>query len=77
MASVSLKEQIVRELDRLTQEQQERLLAVAKRLQKSVLPPGTPGEVLIDYMDQFEFAPGEVDVMMRVINENCEKPEVW
>ena len=71
MDSSPLREQIIRELDNLSEEQQEYLLDIARRLQKSTLPPGTPGEVLQATMDQFEFAPGAVDDMMRVIEEDC------
>ena len=70
---MSLKEQIIHELDKLTPVQQKRLLNEAKRLLKSTLPDGTPGEVLLAHMDKFEFAPGAVDEMMRFIEEDCEK----
>ena len=43
MAANSLKEQIIHELDHLDAAQQAYLLEVVKRLQKSPLPPGTPG----------------------------------
>jgi hypothetical protein len=72
MTSVSLREQIIQELDKLTEAQQTQLLDIARRLQKSVLPPGTPGNVLIELTNLLEFAPGEVDAMMHAIEEGCE-----
>lgn len=73
MSAASLKEQIMYELDRLTREQQEQLLDMARRLQGSVLPSGTSGNVLLAHMDGFDFAPGAVDEIMRAIDDNCEE----
>jgi hypothetical protein len=73
MSTVSLKSQIIHELDRLTAAQQEQLLDIARRLQQSPLPPGTPGDVLLAHINEFEFAPGAVDEMMRIIVEGCER----
>jgi hypothetical protein len=69
----TVKDQIIDELDNLTIEQQEQLLSLARRLQRSKLPPDTPGSVLLAYKNQFDFAPGEIDEMMRVIEEECER----
>ncbi len=63
---LSIKQQIITELDKLTDEQQQQLLNVAKELQHS---SGTPGEVMLAYMDKFTFAPGAVDEMMQIIEE--------
>lgn len=73
MTTPSIKEQLLHELDKLTPQQQQHLLDVARRLQTSSLPAGTPGEVLLSHMDDFQFAPGAVDDMMRVIDEGCER----
>lgn len=73
MSSVSLKDQIIHELDKLTSAQQEQLLDMARRLQQSPLPPGTSGNVLLAHMDDFQFAPGAVDEMMRAIDAGCER----
>jgi|tagenome__1003787_1003787.scaffolds.fasta_scaffold17799021_2 hypothetical protein len=67
----SLKEEIIDQVDKLTPEQQQALLDYAQRLQS--LPAGTPGEVLLEHMNDFDFAPGEVDEMMRAIEEGCER----
>ena len=69
--AVSVKEQIVKQLDELTAEQQQVLLDYARRLQ--TLPSGTPGKVLLEHMKDFDFEPGEVDDMMRAIEESCER----
>ncbi len=71
MAALSVKEQLVREVDRLSPEQQQALLDYAQRLQN--LLAGTPGEVLLEHINDFDFAPGEVDDMMRAIEEGCER----
>jgi len=68
---MTIKEQIVNELDRLSPSQQEQLLNYAKRLVN--LPSGTPGDVLLGHMDTFQFEAGVVDEMMKVIEEDCEK----
>ncbi|MCC6803986.1 MAG: hypothetical protein IT319_13980 [Anaerolineae bacterium] len=77
MAASSLKEEIVHQIDRLTPEQQRELLDYARRLQ--ALPAGTPGEVLLAHMENFDFEPGEVDNMMRAIEAACEgiDPNEW
>ena len=67
MITVSLKEEIIDQLEKLSLEQQQMLLDYAQRLQ--TLPAGTPGEVLLEHMNDFDFEPGEVDDMMRAIEE--------
>lgn len=71
MATLSIKDQIVQEVDALASQQQEQLLQYAKRLNKTVL--GTPGEVLLTHIDIFQFEPSAVDEMMKAIDEECEK----
>lgn len=67
---LSVKEQIISELNKLTPEQQAQILQVAKQLQHPALPQGSAGEVLLAHMDKFEFAPGAVDEMMQIIGTN-------
>jgi len=71
MATLSIKDQIVQEVDALASQQQEQLLQYAKRLNKTVL--GTSGEVLLTHIDIFQFEPSAVDEMMKAIDEECEK----
>lgn len=73
MSTQSVKEQLLHELDRMTPEQQEHLLNVARRLQTSPLPPGVPGEVLLQHIDRFDFTPEDLEEMSRVIEEDCER----
>lgn len=73
MGDVSVKEQIIQELDHLTPDQQAHLLSIARRLQQSPLPPGTPGEALIALRDQLDFPPGALDEMLAAIEEETER----
>lgn len=69
----AVKDEIMHELEHLTPEQQQRLLDFSRELRGiSVLPPGTPGELLLAKMDQFQFEPGDVDEMMQFIEAECE-----
>jgi hypothetical protein len=70
MTAASLKVQIIHELDRLTPDQQEQLLDITRRLQQASLPPGTSGQILLERMNDFDFAPGAVDEMMLAIEED-------
>jgi hypothetical protein len=77
MATESVRDEIIHQLDVLTPAQQRALLDYARRLQ--TIPSGTPGKVLLEHMQDFDFAPGEVDDMMRAIEEACERinPDEW
>jgi hypothetical protein len=68
----ALKDQIIEHLDALNDEQQLQLLDMAKALRGDVLPAGTPAAALLAHMQDFTFAPGAVDEMMRAIEEGCE-----
>lgn len=69
---MSIKEQLANEVDRLTPAQQQVLLDYAKRL-RGTSSVGTSGDQLLDYMNSFQFEPGAVDEMMKVIEEDCER----
>ena len=73
MAALSLKDQIIQELENLTPEQQAHLLGIARQLQRSPLPPGTSGDLLADEVHRFVFPPGALDEMMQAIKECCEE----
>jgi hypothetical protein len=77
MSTESVREAILQQLDTLTPEQQRSLLDYARSLQ--TIPAGTPGQVLLEHMQEFKFEPGEVDDMMRAIDEACERidPDEW
>lgn len=67
---MSTRELLMQEVDKLSTEQLERLLDLARRIQRVSLPTGTPGSVLVKHMDKFQFEPGAVDEMMRIIEED-------
>lgn len=73
MAQISLKDQIVYQLDRLTPEQQRRVLEFTTSL---IRPRGTPGHVLLKYAGSIP--PDDLDRMEQAI-EDCESidPDEW
>lgn len=73
MAAVSLRDEILRQLEQLSAEQQQRVLDYARSLAQSELPPGTPGEVLLEHIGTFKFAPGALDEIAQAIEEDCER----
>ena len=73
MNSIPIKEQILQEVEKLNPQQQKQLLQVARQMQQSTLPLGTPGEVLLADLERYHFEPGELDEMMRVIEEETER----
>lgn len=45
----------------------------ASRPPTSPLPPGTPGEVLLQRIHKFDFTPEDLEEMSRAIEEDCER----
>jgi len=45
----------------------------ASRPPTSPLPPGTPGEVLLQRIHEFDFTPEDLEEMSRAIEEDCER----
>jgi hypothetical protein len=72
MNSIPIKEQILQEVDKLNPQQQERLLYMVRQMQQAT-PPGTPGEVWLENHHLFDFAPGDLAEMLKVIEEEREK----
>ncbi|MBI5960903.1 MAG: hypothetical protein HY866_19345 [Chloroflexi bacterium] len=72
MVTLTVKEQIVRQLDSLTQEQQQRVLDFATHLQSS-FPPGIPGEVLAARAREVNFDPADLAEIAEAIEEGCER----
>jgi hypothetical protein len=70
--TVSLKEELLKEFDQLSLEQQKEAVILVKRL-RNPLPPGIPGEVLLARMGTFKFEPGDLEEMARAIEEGCER----
>lgn len=72
MNPIPIKEQLLQEVDRLDPQQQEQLLRMARQMQQQT-PLGTPGEVLLADVERYHFEPGELDEMLRVIEEETER----
>jgi|FLYN01.1.fsa_nt_gi hypothetical protein len=74
-ATPSVKEQLLNEFDKLSPEQQQRVLEFTRSL-RSTLPPGTPGEVLIELAKELNFDPQDLAEMQAAIEDpetGCEK----
>lgn len=65
----STKQQIIEQLDHLSQEQLDEVLAFVKRLGKGKLPQGISGKELADFFRQFTFTQEEKDEMTRIMKE--------
>jgi hypothetical protein len=70
---LSIKQQIMDALARLSLEQQNRVLELAQALGTTTLPPGTSGETLLAHAGDFHFEPGELDAMIQAIEDGCER----
>lgn len=71
-----LKEEIIEHLDRLSEEEQRRMLEFARALSAST-PKGTPGRELTRFAGAIP--PEDLRVMARAIEEECERidPNEW
>lgn len=72
MNGQSLKDDIIHELDKLSETQLREILSHTLRLQ-SKLPPGTSGEVLLEHARNIKFDSEDLAEMMRAIEEDCER----
>lgn len=71
---------LMREAAKLTPAEQDELSSFLVHLrERSTSPSATPGELLIEKMDDFTFAPGAVDEMMNLIEQHLEQvnPNEW
>lgn len=73
MDSIPVKEQLLREVEKLNLQQQEQLLRVARQMQAAETPVGTPGEVLLADLQRYQYEPGDLDEMLRAIEEETER----
>lgn len=73
MNPIPIKEQLLQEVNRLDPQQQEQLLRMARQMRQRATPLGTPGEVLLADVERYQFEPGELDEMLRVIEEETER----
>lgn len=72
MATPSLKEQLLSEFEKLTPEQQARVVEFTRGLQ-STLPPAIPGEVLLERAREINFDPEDLAEIAAAIEESCER----
>lgn len=73
MNQIPIREQILEEVDKLNLQQQEQLLRVARQLRQPATLVDTPGEVLLADLERYQFEPGELDEMLRAIEEETER----
>jgi hypothetical protein len=73
MAANPILDQIVAEVEKMNPQQQEQLLRMARGMQQSPIPVGTPGEVMLADLEQYEFAPGALDEMLSIIEEGTKQ----
>ena len=71
--ATSLRDQIIHELDRLTLDQQQKLLQIVQQFRSSSLPPGTPGKLLIQLASEINFPHDDLMEIMQAIEEDTEK----
>lgn len=65
---LSLRDQLLDEFDRLTPEKQQRVVNFARSL-NNTLPPGIPGEVLIELAKTLNFSSEDLAQMEAAIND--------
>jgi hypothetical protein len=68
---MQLLDEILQTAEKLTDEQQRDLLNYARALTQPLIKPS--GDLLIEHQKDFHFEPGELDLMLRVIEEDCER----
>lgn len=74
MTSISVKEQIIEELDHLSPEQQLQILEYAKSIQSvSQLPKGIPGDRLLARAQEINFPAEALAEIEKAIAEDCER----
>jgi hypothetical protein len=78
MEMVSLKDQLLDLFDKLSSEQQKQVLTFVQSLPKP-LPPGMPGEELIQLAEELNFDSDELALMSEAIEEHCGRidPDEW
>jgi hypothetical protein len=76
MLDSSLREELLKALDRLSPAMQRRVLDFARALAEST-PQGTPGDELLQFAGIM--TPSEADEFLRGIEEDCERvyPNKW
>lgn len=67
---LSIKEQIIAQLDRLTPEQQQRVLDYTQAITR---PPGETGQNFLDATRDIHISTADLDTMKAAIEEACER----
>lgn len=73
MSSPAIKEQIISQLDRLSEAQQRQVLDFTRSLAR---PRGTPGKVLIERMRNVQIDPADLEIMRQAIEGEFEKVDL-
>ena len=68
----SVKDELLSEIDKLSSEQQAQVLAYTRNLQIT-LPPGTPGEDLVQLVHELNFTADDLAEMEAAIEAGCER----
>lgn len=64
---MSIKEQVMQALDNMTEDEQKQVLELVQSIKQNSLPPGTPGEVLIELAHQLDFSAQDIAEMNEAI----------
>jgi hypothetical protein len=70
--AISLRDQIIQEIDHLNLEQQQMLLRVAQQFRNARLPGGTPGGILLQRAAEINFPHEDLMEMMQAIEKDTE-----
>lgn len=76
MASVSLRDQIISQIERLTVDQQRQVLDTITRMAR---PRGKSGADMIRHAHELNFPMDDLMEMQRIIEQDCEniEPDEW
>jgi hypothetical protein len=70
MVTLSVKEQIIQQLDTFTVEQQQQVLAFTRELLR---PHGEPGQVMLERTQAVYISPDDLEKMQQAIEEEGER----
>jgi len=71
MSTNTIRDQIIHQLDSLSPEEQALVLDYMHRVRMA--PPGTPGDMFLAHVGDFDFQPSDIEEMMQAIEEGCER----
>ena len=73
MSDLTVKEEIINQLDDLSPDQQRRVLDFTRKIKAETLPEGTPGEVLWELARSINFDPEDLKEIAEAIEAECER----